>query len=117
MSQNNEIPFLSYAERFQAASEWNLIQEQEKGIVSQITFDEVTYTIVCEPAHKIVYQDPKQDRVQQVQFLVVAQNASENPDDSFIWDYYCDDKLEAAVLISQDIQKRVIAEIFKDLQQ
>lgn len=108
MDKNTEA--MTYEERQRDANEWNARQKNRKhGLMNQVLFDGIMYSMVKEPAYRLVYQDHMEDRTVAERWQVVANATGEiNPDQSFMWDQPADSELDAAFIIAQDIQKRAL---------
>lgn len=100
---------LTYEQRFLEADAWNEAERKKAGLMTQTVYEGIIYSIVYEPPVRVVFPDASQDRMNQGQWTVFAQKHDEtDPDKAYLWDHICTSELEAALSISQDIQKRVL---------
>lgn len=99
-----------YRRRFLEAEAFNdVARKASAGLMSQVTFETVIYSIVGEPAQRYVYPNADEDRVNPACYTVYAQLVNEpDPDHAYLWEQMCDSELSAALIISQDIQKQVL---------
>ena len=100
---------LTYEQRFLEADAWNEAERKKAGLITQTVYEGIIYSIVCEPPVRVVFPDASKDRMNPGLWTVYAQDHSiTDPDKAYLWDHPCTSELEAALSISQDIQKRVL---------
>ena len=97
---------LSYERRFLDADAWNEEQRKLAGLMMQIEFGGVIYSVIKEPAYRVVSTNPEEDKTVPADWKVVAQRAGvADPDDALLWEEYRNTQMEASLYISQEIQK------------
>jgi hypothetical protein len=99
----------SYEKRFLDADAWNEEQRKTAGLMMQIEFGGVIYSVIKEAAYRVVNTNPEEDKTVPADWKVVAQRAGvADPDDALLWEEYRNTQMEASLYISQEIQKDVL---------